>query len=76
MRERERNGNRNIDEKNRERDRERDGKRNEKHRQREREKERGQIQREGERVTAMPFICAHPVEHEINDYCHLYRHGD
>ena len=38
--------------------------------------ERGEIQRKGERGTAIPFICAHPVENEINDNCHLYRHGD
>ena len=57
----------------------RDGKRNtEREMEREIQTQRGEIQREREREreTAIPYICTHPVEHEINADCHLYRHGD
>ena len=41
----------------------------------EREKD-GKRNTERERDIAIPFICTHPVEFEINDDCHLYRHKD
>ena len=56
-------------------------------RERERERERERDSREPrerkmgreiqrEIYIAIPFICTHPVEYEINDDCHLYRHKD